>query len=81
MLQIPSTTPLFADTRTVTDSIDCVAKGQDPYVTRACDPFHRLYNYPPIWLDARYLGVSSRSSNFVGTATVDPFGMRSSPSV
>jgi hypothetical protein len=66
MLQIPSTTPLFADTRTVTDSIDCLAKGQDPYVTRACDPWHRLYNYPPIWLDARYLGVTSRSSNFIG---------------
>jgi hypothetical protein len=68
MLQIPSTTPLFADTRTVTDSIDCLAKGQDPYVTRACDPWHRLYNYPPIWLDARYLGVTSRSTNFIGTA-------------
>jgi hypothetical protein len=68
MLQIPSTTPLFADTRTVTDSIDCVAKGQDPYVARACDYWHRLYNYPPIWLDARYLGVTSRSSNFIGTA-------------
>jgi hypothetical protein len=66
MLQIPSTTPLFADTRTVTNSIDCLARGQDPYVTRACDPWHRLYNYPPIWLDARYLGVSSRSSNFIG---------------
>ena len=68
MLHIPSTTPLFADTRTVTDSIDCLAKGQDPYITRACDPWHRLYNYPPVWLDARYLGVSSRSSNFIGTA-------------
>jgi hypothetical protein len=67
-LQIPSTTPLFADTRTVTDSIDCLAKGQDPYVTRACDPWHRLYNYPPIWLDARFLGVTSRSSNLIGTA-------------
>jgi hypothetical protein len=67
MLEIPSTTPLFADTRTVTDSIDCLARGQDPYVTRACDPWHRLYNYPPIWLDARFLGVASRSSNFIGT--------------
>jgi Glycosyltransferase family 87 len=68
MLHIPSTTPLFADTRTVTDSIDCLAKGQDPYITRACDPWHRLYNYPPVWLDARYLGVTSRASNFIGTA-------------
>jgi Glycosyltransferase family 87 len=68
MLQIPSTTPLFVDTRTITDSIDCVAKGQDPYVERNCDSWHRLYNYPPIWLDARYLGVTSRSSNLIGTA-------------
>jgi len=68
MLQIPSTTPLFADTRTVTYSIDCLAKGQDPYVARACDYWHRLYNYPPIWLDARLLGVTSRSSNLIGTA-------------
>jgi hypothetical protein len=67
MLQIPSSTPHFADTRTVTNSIDCLASGRDPYVTRACDPWHRLYNYPPLWLDARYLGVSSRSSNFIGT--------------
>jgi hypothetical protein len=68
MLQIPSTTPLFSDTRTVTYSIDCVARGQDPYVARACDYWHRLYNYPPIWLNARYLGITSRSSNLVGTA-------------
>jgi hypothetical protein len=68
MLQIPSTTPLFADTRCVTYSMDCVAKGQDPYVDQACDYWHRLYNYPPIWLDARYLGVTSRSTNLIGTA-------------
>jgi hypothetical protein len=68
MLQIPSTTPLFADTRCVTYSMDCVAKGKDPYVDQACDYWHRLYNYPPIWLDARYLGVTSRSTNLIGTA-------------
>jgi len=59
-------TPLFADTRTITHSIDCLLSGQDPYVVRTFDPWHRLYNYPPIWLDARYLGVTSRSSNFIG---------------
>jgi hypothetical protein len=68
MIQIPSTTPLFVDTHTITDSIDCLARGQDPYVERACDYWHRLYNYPPIWLDARFLGVTSRSSNLIGTA-------------
>src|SRR5260370_1659310 len=69
MLQIPSTTPLFADTRIVTYSMDCVTKGQDPYVARACDYCNRLYNYPPIWLVARFLPVTSRSSNLIGTAT------------
>ena len=69
MVQFPSTTTLlFADTRCVTYSMDCVARGQDPYVDQACDYWHRLYNYPPIWLDARYLGVTSRSSNLIGTA-------------
>jgi hypothetical protein len=68
MLQIPSTTPLFADTHCVTSSMDCVAKGRDPYVDRACDYWHRPYNLPPIWLDARFLGVTSRFSNLIGTA-------------
>ena len=61
------TSPPFADTRTITHSIDCVLAGQDPYVVRTFDPWNRVYNYPPIWLDARYLGVASRSSNFIGT--------------
>ncbi len=66
-LFIPSGSPLFADTRTITNSIDCVAAGQNPYTVRSFDPWHRLYNYPPIWLQARYLGVTSRSSNLIGT--------------
>ncbi|HEX3967565.1 MAG TPA: glycosyltransferase 87 family protein [Edaphobacter sp.] len=61
------TNPLFADTRTVTHSIDCLANGKDPYVVRSFDPWHRLYNYPPIWLDFRFLGVTSRSSNLIGS--------------
>jgi hypothetical protein len=63
---IPSTNPLFADTRTITNSIDCLLAGQDPYVVRSFDPFHRVYNYPPIWLKARYLGITSRSTNLTG---------------
>jgi Glycosyltransferase family 87 len=61
------TFPPFADTRTITHSIDCLLAGQDPYLVRSFDPWQRVYNYPPIWLDARYLGVTSRSSNFIGT--------------
>ena len=54
------------DTRTVTHSIDCLLAGENPYFVRSYDPWHRLYNYPPIWLDLRYLGVTSRSTNFLG---------------
>ncbi len=65
-LHIPSTSPGFMDTRTVTHSIDCLLAGENPYFVRSYDPWHRLYNYPPIWLDLRYLGVTSRSTNFLG---------------
>jgi hypothetical protein len=61
------TNPLFTDTRTVTDSIDCVLAGKDPYVVNTFDPWRRVYNYPPIWLELRHLGITSRSSNFIGT--------------
>jgi hypothetical protein len=61
------TNPLFADTRTVTHSIDCFVHGKNPYVVRTFDPWGRVYNYPSIWLDSRYLGVTSRSSDWIGT--------------
>jgi hypothetical protein len=61
------TNPLFTDTRTVTHSIDCVVHGKDPYFVRTFDPWARVYNYPPIWLEFRHLGISSRSSNWIGT--------------
>jgi hypothetical protein len=67
MFGLPALSPLFADTRTITHSIDCLLRGQDPFMVRTFDPWHRLYNYPPIWLDLRYLGVTSRSSNLLGS--------------
>jgi hypothetical protein len=66
MLYIPANTPLFSDTRGITHAIDCVRHGQDPYTVSNFDPWHRLYNYPPIWLMARHLGVTSRSSDLIG---------------
>lgn len=62
MLGVAALSPSFADTRSVTQYIDCVRAGTDPYETKSCDSFHRLYNYPPIWLSLRYLGVTSRST-------------------
>ena len=67
MLHMPALSPLFADTRTITHSIDCLRSGQDPYNVRTFDPWHRLYNYPPLWLDLRYLGVTSRTTVLMGT--------------
>lgn len=66
LLRLPALTPLFADTRTITHSIDCLRSGQDPYTVRSFDPWQRVYNYPPIWLDLRYLGVTSQTSNLLG---------------
>jgi hypothetical protein len=66
MIRIPSNTPFFSDTRGFTHAIDCVLHGQDPYTVSSFDPWHRLYNYPPAWLEARHLGVTSRSSNLIG---------------
>jgi hypothetical protein len=56
----------FADTRTVTYSIDAVLHHADPYVVRTYDPWYRVYNYPPIWLDLRYLSIDSSSANALG---------------
>lgn len=66
MLHIPANTPLFSDTRGITHAIDCVIQGQDPYKVSNFDPWHRLYNYPPIWLLARHMGVTSQDSNGIG---------------
>ena len=60
-------TPDFIDLRGVTQPIDCVLAGKDPYLTYGCEPLVRLrYNYPPVWLGLRYLGVTSRSTDLLG---------------
>ena len=66
LLYVPAMDRSFADTRTITYSIDCLAIGGDPYLSRDCDPWSRLYNYPEPWLWLRYLGVSSASTNAIG---------------
>ena len=66
LLRIPASRPDFADVRIFTHAIDCVADGQDPY--RACthDPWNRVYNYPPVWLELGHLGVTSKSTDLIG---------------
>ena len=70
MLGIPALEQTFADTRTITHSINCLLSGRNPYFDRSFDPWHRLYNYPPIWLDLRYLGIRASSTNWIGMALV-----------
>lgn len=64
-LGVPEATPDFADTRTITHSIDSVLTGRNPYVDRSFDPWHRLYNYPPIWLELRHLGIRSTTTKWL----------------
>ena len=47
ILRMPATDSTFADTITVTRSIDCLLSGRDPYVVRSFDPWHRVYIYRP----------------------------------
>ena len=65
VFRVDSTSPSFADTRTVTNSIDCLLSGQDPYTVRSFDFLNRVYNYPPLWLGLRYFGVTGRSTNLM----------------
>ena len=65
-LRVPATSPAFADTRSITHSIDCLAIGKDPYTTGSCDPWQRRYSYPPIWLGLRFVGVTSKTSMAMG---------------
>ena len=48
----------FADTISVTHAVDCVSMDRDPYADPRCDPWKRLFNYPPLWLEARRFGAS-----------------------
>ena len=65
-LGVPAMSPSFADLRTITHSIECKQKGIDPYRSRSCDPWKRLYNYPPIWLELGKFSVGSELTNAIG---------------
>ncbi len=67
MLRVPALAPLFADTGMLTYPIDSLNAGIDPYLSRATNPWHSIYNYPPIWLELRHLGIDTRSTTALGT--------------
>lgn len=63
---VPALSPSFADTRTITHSIECTEMGYDPYITGRCDPWGRRYNYPPIWLELGKLSLGPATTNIAG---------------
>jgi hypothetical protein len=66
MMGVPSITPSFADTRTITHAIECLRSGHDPYSDYGCDLWRRLYNYPPIWLELSSLSVGPGATTTIG---------------
>jgi hypothetical protein len=58
----------FTDTISITRSIDCIRDGLDPYLTGLCDPWGRTFNYPPVWLNLRTIGISSATTLTIGIA-------------
>jgi hypothetical protein len=57
--------PGFADLRFITNSIECVEKGINPY-TNACAPWTGPFNYPSLWLRLGAIGITSASANWIG---------------
>ncbi|HTH53746.1 MAG TPA: hypothetical protein VL495_07340 [Edaphobacter sp.] len=66
MIHIPANAQPFSDASSIPSAIEVVLIGLDPYRVNPVDPLHRLFNYPPIWLDLRYLGIRSQNSNLLG---------------
>ena len=60
-LGIPSMKPPFADARGALSGSACWSRGIDPYLSNPCDPWHRIFVYPRLWLQADRLGLGQES--------------------
>jgi hypothetical protein len=68
LLGVHSFSPTFADLRFVTHALDSIRQGHDPYVENVCDPWQRLFNYPPIWLHLASVSVGPEMTDVIGVA-------------
>ena len=66
MLRAPARVPVFVDSWSLAGAAECARAGQDPYVVTRFDPLARAFNYPPVWLGLRYLGVTRTSATGIG---------------
>jgi hypothetical protein len=61
VIGFPGALPPFSDLHIVTDNAaKCAdaAISEYPYVHARCDPWHQIYNYPPVWLTLGKLGIN-----------------------
>jgi hypothetical protein len=49
----------FIDWRSLTGAIACAERGLDVYRSNPCNPVGRPYDFPPIWLAARFIPTTS----------------------
>ena len=43
--------PAFADLYILNSSLETLTLGKNPYIENISDPWKRLFNYPPVWLE------------------------------
>lgn len=60
----------FADLRSVTHRWPCARAGVDNYADARCDPWNRLFNYPPVWLVPARLGWGPRATPWLAGVEV-----------
>jgi hypothetical protein len=61
VIGFPGALPPFSDLHIVTDNAArCAgaAVSEYPYVHAQCDPWHQVYNYPPVWMLLGKLGIT-----------------------
>ncbi|HEX7331336.1 MAG TPA: hypothetical protein VF290_07545 [Pyrinomonadaceae bacterium] len=65
-LGVPSMSPSFADTRTLTVALESDLKRADIWAPNARDPWERAFNYPRVWLLLKTFGINQSHTNIIG---------------
>ena len=63
---VPSLSPSFADTRTLTVALESHLAGEQIWQPNARDPWERPFNYPRVWLLLENLGINQSHTNLIG---------------
>lgn len=65
-LGVPSLSPTFADTRTLTVALESDLAGDKIWEPNVRDPWERAFNYPRAWLLLKPLGINQSHTNIIG---------------